>query len=62
MSKGSVTVADAVKRYGIGRSRLYQLMTDGELVYSQFGARRLIPCAAIEKLIVENLVGAEAAK
>jgi excisionase family DNA binding protein len=59
MAKGTVTIAQAVKDYGIGRSRIYELMMDGELPYSQIGARRLIPRVAIEKLIAENLIGVE---
>src|SRR5262249_52862349 len=57
MRKGTTTVSGAVREYGVGRSRLYELMADGVLVYSQFGARRLIPRVALERLITENLIG-----
>jgi len=56
--KGTVTVKQAVADYGIGRTRLYALMMDGTLPYSQIGSRRLIPRQALEDLIARNLVGA----
>lgn len=59
MAKGTVTVAGATREYGIGRSRLYDLMMDGKLAYSQLGSRRLIPRVAIENLIAAQLIGVE---
>jgi excisionase family DNA binding protein len=62
MSKGTVTVSVAIREYGIGRSKLYELMTDGALPYSQFGGRRLIPRRALEKLIEARMVRSETMK
>jgi excisionase family DNA binding protein len=42
-SDGAVTVAEAVRFSGVGRSQLYRLMTRGELPFAKVGARRLIP-------------------
>jgi excisionase family DNA binding protein len=59
MAKGTVTVKKATEEYGLGRSRLYELMMDGSLPYSQVGSRRLIPRVALDNLIAANLVGVE---
>ena len=42
-SHGAVTVGEATRFSGIGRSSLYELMTAGELPFTKVGARRLIP-------------------
>jgi excisionase family DNA binding protein len=57
LAKGTLTVQKAVVEYGIGRTRLYSLMMDGTLPYSQIGSRRLIPRQALENLIAKNLIG-----
>lgn len=59
LSKGTVRVAEAVRRYGIPRSVLYSLMAGGRLAYTQVGKSRLVPVVAIEALLREGMVGAE---
>ena len=57
LSEGTVTVAGATREFGLGRTRLYQWMGNGQLPYSQVGAKRLIPRVAIRRLIAAGLVG-----
>lgn len=54
---GSVTVQGLLKEFGIGRTRAYELMGTGQLAYTQLGARRLIPRAAVRRLLAAGLVG-----
>jgi excisionase family DNA binding protein len=51
---GSVTVAEAARFTGLGRTSLYDLMTAGELTYTKVGARRLIPRRALVELLARN--------
>lgn len=48
---GAMTVEKASESSGIGRTTLYQLMTQGELPYSKVGVRRLIPRRALVELL-----------
>ena len=57
LAEGALTVSAAVAHFGIGRTRLYELMTAGDLPYSQVGGRRLIPRVALRRLIAANMVG-----
>ena len=57
LAEGAVTVEGATREYGLGRTRLYEWMSRGELPYSQVGAKRLIPRVALRRLIAANLVG-----
>jgi hypothetical protein len=59
LAEGTVTVGGATREFGIGRTRLYDLMGSGELPYSQFGGRRLLPRVALRRLIAAGLVGAD---
>jgi excisionase family DNA binding protein len=59
LADGAVTVAGATREFGIGRTRLYELMGDGTLPYSQVGTRRLIPRVALRRLLAANLHGVE---
>jgi ACT domain-containing protein len=54
---GCVTVSGAVKEFGISRSRLYELMGDQRLPYSDANGRRLIPRASLRLLIAEGMKG-----
>ena len=38
----ALSVDDAVRQSGLGRSTLYELMQTGQLAYAKIGARRLI--------------------
>jgi excisionase family DNA binding protein len=40
--RGMLTVTEFCARYGVGRTRLYELMKSGELDSRVFGRRRLI--------------------
>ena len=56
-SQGSVKVSEAARRFGMGRTTLYELMNSGRLPYSQVGATRLIPVVAIEALLQAGMKG-----
>lgn len=45
------SVVDAAHQLGISRSRLYELIADGELETIQIGRRRLVPAAALDRLL-----------
>lgn len=62
LAAGSTTVAGAVAEFGISRSVLYELMQRGELIYTQLGARRLIPRIAMRRLLAAGIVGLEGAE
>jgi excisionase family DNA binding protein len=42
---------------GAGRSKVYQMMDDGELPYVKLGRSRRVTMAAVEKLVERNTVG-----
>lgn len=44
-------ISDAAKRMGVTRQRIYQLIDEGILDYYQFGRRKLVHRADINKLI-----------
>jgi hypothetical protein len=54
---GSVTVSGLKTEFGIGRTAAYELMSKGLLPWTQLGARRLIPRAAVARLLAEGLRG-----
>ena len=56
LEEGAMTIIEAVKWSGIGRTRLYMEMAEGKLLFVQQGARRLIPRKALRGLLAENLV------
>ena len=47
----SVRIPTAVKMIGIGRSKLYQLIQDGEVEVVKIGSATLIPVASLERLL-----------
>ncbi len=53
---GALTIDEAVAWSGVGRTRLYGEMADGNLPFVQKGARRLIPRKALRRLLAEGLV------
>lgn len=57
LAGGTVTLEDATREFGIGRTRLYDLMQSGRLPYAQLGGRRLIPRVALRQLLAAVLVG-----
>jgi excisionase family DNA binding protein len=57
LSDGSMSVLDAAKFLGVGRSYLYNAMERGELRYVRLGRRRLIPKRELVRFAAENLTG-----
>ena len=47
----SVRVSMAVKITGIGRSKLYELIQEGEIEVVKIGSATLIPVASLERLL-----------
>lgn len=60
--EGAVTIAGLKQEFGIGRNKAYELMNAGQLPWSRPYGRRLIPRAAVKKLLAEGLVAVDAAK
>lgn len=52
---GAVSVAEASRFTGLGRSELYQMMVRNELAYLKHGRRRLIPRRALVDLLASRL-------
>jgi excisionase family DNA binding protein len=48
-----VSIAEAAKRLGIGKTFVYQMVAREELPTRQFGRRRLVPVAALHRLAGE---------
>jgi excisionase family DNA binding protein len=60
VSEGAVTVSEALRISGIGRSVLYDLMSKGEIPFAQVGRRRLVPRRALAQFLERRLVVAGA--
>ena len=50
----ALSVVEAAQQLGISRSRLYELIADGELLTIQVGRRRLVLSSAIEDFLAER--------
>jgi len=50
----SVRIAMAVKMTGIGRSKLYELIQEGEVEIVKIGSATLIPIASLERLLARH--------
>jgi excisionase family DNA binding protein len=48
-----VSIAEAAKRLGVGRTFVYKMVARDELPTRQFGRRRLVPVAALHRLAAE---------
>lgn len=48
-----VSIAEAAKRLGVGRTFVYQMVARDELPTRQFGRRPLVPVAALHRLAAE---------
>lgn len=57
-AEGAMTVIDAARHLGISRSRLYELMDDGEIRYVHIGRRRLVPRASVQHYLA-SLIAAQ---
>lgn len=49
-----LSLAEARRRLGIGRTTLYRQMKEGKLAYVKIGRRRLISVKAIEQFIEQR--------
>jgi len=58
---GMLSIAEAVRHSGLGRSSLYELMQGGTLPFAKIQGRRLIPRRALNALLASSLINAPAA-
>ncbi|MBX7533548.1 excisionase family DNA-binding protein [Qipengyuania sp. 1XM1-15A] len=54
------SVTDAAHSLGIGKTKTYQLISDGSLETVSIGTRRLVKVASIHKLVEAFNIGAAA--
>lgn len=52
-------VREVTERTGIPRARVYELMSKGALAYVQVGRTRLVPEAALTRMLADRLVVGE---
>lgn len=52
---GTADVNEACQFLSIGRSRLYELMTRGDVAYLKVGARRLIPREELRRFLARQM-------
>jgi hypothetical protein len=57
--EGALTIEGLEKEFGIKRSSAYELMNSGRLPWTCPYGRRLIPRAAVKKLLAAGLVGGQ---
>ena len=53
--EGTMQIKDAVAWSGIGRSRLYEAMSKGDLPFVKVGERRLIPKRGLKAYLASRL-------
>lgn len=58
VSEGFFRVGDAAVFLKVGRSKIYELMQQGELRYAKIGRARRIPRRAVFELAEKSLIGA----
>lgn len=56
---GSVTIEGLETEFGIGRTTAYELMNAGRLPWSKTTGRRLVPRAAVRRLLAQGLIGGQ---
>lgn len=56
VSEGLLDVRQAEEFSGLRKSKLYALMSSGELAYCKVGAARRIPKKALSEFLAKNLV------
>ncbi len=54
----TVRIREACRMTGIGRSKLYELIGEGEIEVVKIGAMTLVPVASLRKLIERGRQGA----
>jgi excisionase family DNA binding protein len=50
----TITIPDALRLSGLGRTKLYELLTKGEIQSVRVGTRRLIVFASLKALLTGN--------
>ncbi len=50
----AISIEQAARQSGLGRSTLYELMSTGQLAYTKIGARRLILMADLQALLAAH--------
>ncbi|MFG2407241.1 helix-turn-helix domain-containing protein [Streptomyces brevispora] len=55
----ALTVAEAARRIGIGRTKLYEYVTSGEIASVKIGSLRRIPAEAVSDFLARQLVADE---
>jgi excisionase family DNA binding protein len=51
----ALTVAEAARRIGIGRTKLYEYVTSGEIASVKIGSLRRIPAEAVNDFLARRL-------
>jgi excisionase family DNA binding protein len=51
MDRATLTIPEAAKLLGIGRSAAYEAARRGDLPTLSFGRRRVVPSAALEQML-----------
>ncbi|MEU9060041.1 helix-turn-helix domain-containing protein [Streptomyces sp. NPDC048430] len=51
----ALTVAEAARRIGIGRTKLYEYVTSGEIASVKIGSLRRIPAEAVKDFLAQRL-------
>ncbi len=59
MDRYTITVEEAARRLGIGRSLAYSLVREGSLPHLRLGSRIVIPVNALERLLEDAQGNAE---
>jgi excisionase family DNA binding protein len=54
----SVDISEACRLIGLGRSKLYELLTAGEIQSVKVGKRRLVPMASLRAWLARLQAGA----
>ncbi|MFF2330399.1 MULTISPECIES: helix-turn-helix domain-containing protein [unclassified Streptomyces] len=55
----ALTVAEAARRIGIGRTKLYEYVTSGEIASVKIGSLRRIPAEAVNDFLARRLTAVD---
>ncbi|MEU2345937.1 helix-turn-helix domain-containing protein [Streptomyces sp. NPDC013082] len=55
----ALTVAEAARRIGIGRTKLYEYVTSGEIASVKIGSLRRIPAEAVNEFLARRLTASD---
>ncbi|MEV1091461.1 helix-turn-helix domain-containing protein [Streptomyces microflavus] len=55
----ALTVAEAARRIGIGRTKLYEYVTSGEIASVKIGSLRRIPAEAVNDFLTRRLTASD---